>query len=117
MIVSEQINLNSLYEKSISKNKTISFLIHVCQPFLSYQALPSHCVREITGSIWKHHLLAFTSWFFCLRSLSLILCKEVVFQKYFSVANLTISSWLGFAALGCAHSVPVPTGTSSVTVA
>lgn len=40
-----------------------------------------------------------------------------MFQKYFCVAKLTISSWLGFAALGCAHSFPAPAGTSSVTVA
>lgn len=85
-------------------------------PFLSYQVLLRHCVREITGSIWKHHLLAFTSWFFCLGSLSLIPYKEVAFQKYFCVENFTISSWLGFGALGSAHSLLAPAGTSLMSV-
>lgn len=41
----------------------------------------------------------------------------MVFQKYFCVENLTISSWLGFGALGCAHYLAAPAGTSLVSVA
>lgn len=88
--------------------------------FLSLHATHSsgirHSVREITVSMWKQHLFAFTSWFFCLGSLSLILYEEVVFQKYFCSANFSISSWHGFVALSCAHSLPVPAGTSRMTV-
>lgn len=113
----ESVRVDNLHvwNKNITKNQNRSSLILVCHPFLSHQALLRHCVREGAGSMWKHHLLAFTSQFFCLGSLSLTLYKEVMFQKYFCAANLTISSWLGFEALGHAHSL-APAGTSSVMV-
>lgn len=40
----------------------------------------------------------------------------MVLQKLFGVSNLTISSWLGLATLGYAHSLPAPAGTRLVTV-
>lgn len=108
MMVSEQIKLNSLCEERAKlKIKPDHFL----SLYDTRSSAIRHCwsiVLEKLLRVWGKTSAWIIGWCFSSGSLSLILYKEVVFQNYICVANLTTSSWLGITALSSAHPSPHP---------
>lgn len=103
MMVSEQIKLNSLYEEREQlKIKPDHFL----SMYDTHSSAIRHCwsaLLEKLLKVWGKPSAWITYWFFSSGSSSLILYKEVAFQKHICVANLTTSSQAGITALSSAH--------------